>query len=137
MTRIRYTTPAGSQGEPHMRRRSAELVEEGVHRRAFVYDADSDVEALVRKRLVQRLDDFHCDPRVVRTPSFTGPTRGGTRVVLNDAPPLHAIAGARDSNPRDAVKAMVEATGLSPRPSVCGRPFCLNDVDGVNDAEGV
>lgn len=129
MTRIRYTTPARSQGEPHMRRGSAELVEKDVHRWAFVYGTDG----------------FHCDLRVVRIPRFTGPTRVGTHVVPDDAPPLHAIArtdeavgvDARDSNPRDAVKAIVEATGPSPRLSVCGRPFCLNDADGVNDAEGV
>lgn len=145
MTRIRYTMPARPQGKPHMRRRSAELVEKDVRRWVFVYDMDSDVEALVRKRLVQRLDDFYCDLRVVYTPRFTGPTQGGTHVVLNNAPPLHAIASAdeavgvdaRDLNPRDAVKAIVKATGLSPHLSVCGWPFCLNDVDDVNDAEGV
>lgn len=37
-------------------------------------------------------------------------------------------------NPRDAAKAIVKATGLNPHLSVCGWPFCLNDVD---DAEGV
>ena len=151
MTRIRYTTPAGSQGELHMQGGVAELVEEDVRGRVFVCSVDSDVEGLVRERLVQRLDDFCCDLRVMRIPRFTGPARVGTHVVLNDAPPLHAIArtdevvevDARDSNPRDAVKAIVEATGLSPHPSVRGRPFCLNDVDDVddvndvNDAEGV
>ena len=145
MTRIRYTMPARSQGELHMRRRVAELVEEDVRRRVFVYGMDSDVEALVRKRLVQRLDDFHCDLQVMRIPRFTGPAQVGTHVVLDNAPPLHATAradeavelDARDSNPRDAVKAIVEATGPSPRLSVRGRPFCLNDADGVNDAEGV
>ena len=124
MTRIRYTTPAGSQGGPRMPGGAAELVEEDVRRRVFVYGVDSDAEALVRKRLVQRLDGFHCDLRVMRIPGFAGPAR----VVLDDA---------RDSNPRDAVKAIVEAAGLSPRLSVCGRPFCLDGVDGVNDAEGV
>lgn len=67
MTRIRYTMPAGSQGELHMRRRVAELVEEDVHRWVFVYGMDSDVEALV------------CMPR------FTGPTHVRTHVVLNNA----------------------------------------------------
>lgn len=128
MTRIRCTMPARSQGKPHMRRRVAELVEKDVHRRVFVYGMDSDVEALVRKRLVQRLDDSYCDLQVMYIPRFTGPTQVRTHVVLNDA---------RDSNPRDAVKAIVEATGLSPHLSVRGWPFCLNDVDDVNDAEGV
>lgn len=50
MTRIRYTMPARSQGELHMRRRVAELVEEDVHRWVFVYGMDSDVEGLVRVR---------------------------------------------------------------------------------------
>lgn len=135
MTRIRYTMPVRPQGEPHMQRRAAELVGEDVHRRVFVYSADSDVEGIVRKRPVQRLDDFYCDLRVVRTPRFTGPAQAGTHVVLNNAPPLHAIA--RDLNPRDAAKAIVEATGLNPRLSVCGWPFCLNDVDDADDAAGV
>lgn len=62
---------------------------------------------------------------LVRIPRFTGPARVGTHVAPNDA---------RDSNPRDAVKAIVEATGPSPRLSVRGWPFRLND---ANDAEGV
>lgn len=33
------------------------------------------------------------------------------------------------SNARDAVEAPVEATGPSPRMSVCGRPFRLDDSD--------
>lgn len=125
MTRIRYTMPARSQGRLHMQRRAAELVGEDVRRRVFVCGVDSDVEALVREWLVQRLDDFHCDPQVVRIPRFTGPTRVGTHVVLNDA---------RGSNPRGAAKAVVGATGLSPRLSVRGWTFRLN---GVNDGEGV
>ncbi len=114
MTRIRYTMPARSQGELHMRRRVAELVEKDVRRRVFVYSMDSDVEALVRKRLVQRLDDFYCDLQVMRIPRFTGPARVRTHVVLNDALPLHAIARTDEVDAGDS-----------------------NDVDGVNDAEGV
>ena len=124
MTRIRYTMPAGSQGEPHMRRGAAEPVGEYVRMRVSVYGVDSDVEALARKRLVQRPDDFHCDLQAMRIPRFTGPA--------------HAVPDdARDSNPRDAAEAIVEATGPSPRPSVCGRPFRSNDADGVDGAEGV
>lgn len=145
MTRIRYTMPARSQGELHMQRGVAELVEKDVHRWVFVYSMDSDVEALVRKWLVRRLDNFYCDLQVMYIPHVTGPTRVRTHVVLNNAPPLHAIArtdevvevDARDLNPRDAVKAIVKATGLSPHLPVRGWPFCLNDVDDVNDAEGV
>lgn len=132
MTRIRYTTPARPVGE-------------GVHRWVFVYSMDSDVEGLVRKWLVQRLDGFYCDLQVMYMPRVVGPELARTHVVLNNAPPLHAIAradevvevDARDLNPRDAAKAIVEATGLSPHLSVRGWPFCLDDVDGADDAEGV
>lgn len=34
------------------------------------------------------------------------------------------------------VKALIKATGLNPHLSVCGWPFCLDDVDGVDDMEG-
>ena len=105
MTRIRYTTPAGSQGELRMRRGLAELVGEDVHRRVFVYGMDSDVEALVRKRLVQRLDDFYCDLRVVRIPRFTGPAQVRAHVVLNNAPPLRAIARAVEADARTCLRA--------------------------------
>lgn len=105
MTRIRYTMPARSQGKLSMQRRVAELVEKDVHRWVLVYNIDSDVEALVRKWLVQR------------------------PYASQDA---HRV----EQRPRDAVKALVEATGLSPHLSVYGWPFCLNDVDDVIDAEG-
>lgn len=145
MTRIRYTMPVRSQGKLHMQRRVAELVEKDVHRWVFVYGMDSDVEDLVRKWLVQRLDNFYCDLQVMYIPRFTGPTLARTHVVLNNTPPLHTMARAHEAvevdarylNPRDAVKAIVEATGLNPHLYVYGWPFCLNDVDGVNDAEGV
>jgi hypothetical protein len=42
---------------------------------------------------------------------------------------------ARGLNFRDAVKALIKATGLNPHLSVCGWPFCLDDVDGVDDME--
>lgn len=145
MTRIRYTMPARSQGKLHMRRGVAELVEKGVHRWVFVYSMDSDVEALVRKWLVQRLDNFYCDLQVMYIPHFTGPTQARTHIVLNNAPPLPSMArndeavevDASGLNPRDAAKALLKATGLNPHLSVRGWPFCLNDVDDVNDAEGV
>lgn len=38
-------------------------------------------------------------------------------------------------NARDAVKALIKATGLSPHMSVCGWPFSLDDLDDTN-AEG-
>lgn len=92
MTRIRYTMPARSQGKLRMRRRVAELVGKDVHRWVFVYSVDSGVEGLVRKWLVQRLDGFYCDLQVMCMPRFTGPAQAGAHVVLNNAPPLHAIA---------------------------------------------
>lgn len=75
------------------------------------------VEEDVHRRLAQWPDDFHCDLQVVYTPHFTG-------------------TDARDSNPRDAVKATVEAMGLSPHPAVCRWPFCLVDLDDANNTEG-
>lgn len=139
MTRTRYTMPARSQGELHMQRRVAELAEKDVHRWVFVYNMDPDVEALVRKWLTVRLDGFYCDLQVMYLPHVVGPVPARTHIVLNNAPPLPSIArtdeavevDARDSNPRDAVKAVIKATGLSPHLSVCGWPFCLNDLDGV------
>lgn len=141
MTRIRYTMSARSQGKPYTQRQRARLVGKDVHRRAFAHSMDPDVETIVRKWLVQRPDGFYCDIRVMYMPHVIGPTLARTHVVLNNAPPLPFVArsdeavevDARGSTPRDAVKAIVEATGPSPRLSVCGRPFCL---DGVDDMEG-
>lgn len=116
MTRIRYTMPARSQGELHMRRGVAKLVEKDVHRWVFVCSMDSDVEALVRKWLVQWLDDFYCGLQVMCIPRFTSPTRVGTHVEVDTL---------------DAVKAIVKATGLSPYLFVRGWPLCLNDVDSM------
>ena len=122
----------------------AELVEKDVHRWVFVDNMGPAVETLVRKWLVQRLDNFYCDLQVMYIPHFTSPTHVRTHVVLNNAPPLHSMAradeavevDARGLNVRDAVKAIVKATGLNPHMMVCGWPFCLDDMDDVNDAEG-
>lgn len=144
MTRTRYTMPARSQGKLFAQRAVADLVEKDVHRWVFVYNMDPDAETLVRKWLCQRLNGFHCDLQVMCIPRFTGFTQARTHVVLNNAPSLHAIArtdeavelDARDLNPRDAVKAIVEATGLNPHLSVFGWPFCLDDLGGVDNMEG-
>lgn len=45
-----------------------------------------------------------------------------THIVLNNTPPLHAMA--RND----------EAVDVNPHLSVCGWPFCLGDLDGVDDA---
>lgn len=143
MTRIRYTMPARSQGKLHMQGAMAELVEKDVHRWVFAYNMDPDVETLVRKWLYQRLDGFYCDLQVMYMPHFIGPKLARTHIVLNNAPPLHAIARTDEAvevdahgGPRDAVKAIIKATGLSPHLSVCGWPFCLDDLDDMDDMEG-
>ncbi len=143
MTRIRYTMPARSQGKLYMQRAMARLAEKDVHRWVFVYNMDSDVETLVRKWLTVRLDGFYCDLQVMYMPHVVGPALARTHVVLNNTPPLPSIAStdevrmvdARGLTPRDAVKALIKATRLNPHMMVCGWPFCLDDVDGVNDAE--
>ena len=136
MKRIRYTMPARSQGKLHMQ---GVMAEKDVHRWVFAYNMGPDIETIVRKWLVQRLDNFYCDLQVMYIPDFTSPTHVRTHVVLNNTPPLHAIArtdeavelDARGLNTRDAVKAIVKATGLDPHLSVFGWPFCLNDVDNM------
>ena len=141
MTRIRYMMPAGSQGKLYMQRRVAE---KDVHRWVFANHMDPDVETLVRKWLATRLDTFYCDLQVMYMPHFTGPTQVRTHVVLNNALPLHAMArtdevvevDARDLNARDAVKAIVKAMRLNPHLSVCGWPFCLDDLGGADNMKG-
>lgn len=144
MTRIRYTMSARSQGKLYTQRQQASLVEKDIHRWVFTHNMDPDVETLVRKWLVQRLDGFYCDLQVMYTPRPIGPTLARTHIVLNNTPSLHEMActdeavevDARGLNPRGAVKAIVKATGLNPHMSVCGWPFCLDDLEGVNDAGG-
>ena len=144
MTRTRYTMPARSQGELYMQRQQGRLAERGIHRWVFANGMDPDVEDSVRKWLVQRLDGFYCDLQLMYTPHVIGPALARTHIVLNNTPPLPSIArndeavevDARGLTPRDAVKTLIKATGLSPHLSVCGWPFCLDDVDGVDDMEG-
>lgn len=127
MTRIRYTMSARSQGKLYTQRQQARLVEKDIHR-----------------WLVQRLDGFYCDLQVMYMPHVIGPTLARTHIVLNNTPLLHAMAradeavevDARGLTPRDAVKTLIKATGLNPHLSVCGWPFCLDDVDGVDNMEG-
>lgn len=144
MTRIRYTMSARSQGKLYTQRRQARLVEKDIHRWVFAHNMDPDVETLVRKWLVQWLDGFYCDLQVMYMPHDIGPTLARTHIVLNNTPPLHAMAradeavevDARGLAPRDAVKTLIKATGLSPHLSVCGWPCCLDDVEGVDNMEG-
>lgn len=144
MTRTRYTMPARSQGKLYAQRQLARLVEKDVHRWVFVYGMDPDVETLVRKWLTIRLDSFYCDLQVMYMPHVAGPVLARTHIVLNNTPPLPSIArndeavevDARGLTPRDAVKTLIKATGLSPHLSVRGWPFCLYDLGSVNDAGG-
>ena len=140
----RYTMPGRSQGKLYMQREMHRLAENDVHRWVFARSMDPDVEIIVRKWLVQRLDGFYCDLQVMYMPHVVGPALARTHIVLNNTPPLPSMArtdearmvDARGLTPRDAVKAIIEATGLSPHMSVCGWPFCLDDLGGVDDAEG-
>lgn len=140
MKRIRCTMPTRSQGKLYAQRQLASLVEGNVHRWVFAHNMDPDVETLVRNWLVQRLDSFYCDLQVMYVPNVIGPGLARTHIVLNNAPPLHTVARNDEAvevdargGPRDVVKALMEATGLNPHMSVCGWPFCLDDLD---DAEG-
>lgn len=139
MTRTHYTMSARSQGKLYMQRQQTRLAEKDVHRWVFAHDMAPDVETIVRKWLTIRLDGFYCDLQAMYTPHVIGPELARTHIVLNNTPPLHTMArtdeartvNAHGLNPRDAVKAVIKATGLNPHLSVCGWPFCLDDVDGV------
>lgn len=136
--------PAGFQGELYTQRQQACLVGKDVHRWVFAVNMGPDVETLVRKWLAARLDGFYCDLQVVYIPRVAGPMLARTHIVLNNTPPLPSMAcadeavevDARGLTPRDAVKALLKATGLNPHLMVCGWPFCLGDVGDVGDVEG-
>lgn len=121
----------------------ARLGEKDVHRWIFACNMAPDVETLVRKWLVQRLDGFYCELQVMYTPHVRSTSLAKTHIVLNNTPPLPSMArtdeavevDARGLNARGAVKALIKATGLNPHLSVCGWPFCLDDLDDVT-AEG-
>lgn len=51
-----------------------------------------DVETLVRKWLVQRLDGFYCDLQVMYVPHYTCFTPARTHIVLNNTPLLSSMA---------------------------------------------
>ena len=146
MTRMRYTMPARSQGKLYAQRAAAaaaRLERDDVHRWAFAHSMTPEVESAVRKWLVQRLNGFYCDLQVMYMPHVIGPELARTHIVLNNTPPLYTMArtdeavdvDARGLNAREAVKAIIKATGLNPHLSVCGWPFCLDELDGVT-AEG-
>lgn len=140
----RYTMLARSQGKLYAQRLQAER---GPHRWVFVNGLTPEVEYAVRKWLALRLDSFYCDLQAVYAPHLRfhplPAIQARTHIVLNGTPPPHTMAEgdeaveveARGLNARDAVKALIKATGLNPHLSVCGWPFCLDDLGGVDDME--
>ena len=134
----RYTMPARSQGKLYTQRAMARLAEKDAHRWVFAYNMAPDVETLVRRWLLLRLDGFYCELQLMYTPHVAGFTQARTHIVLNNTPPFSSLApgdeavevDARGLAPRGAVEAIIEATGLSPHLSVCGWPFCLDDIEG-------
>ena len=114
------------------------------HRWVFVHGLTPEVECAVRKWLLQRLNRFYCELQVMYTPHVRSISPSRTHVVLNNTPPFPSLSrndeavevDARGLNARDAVKATIKATGLNPHLSVCGWPFCLDDLDDADAEEG-
>lgn len=137
-----YTMPARSQGKLYAQRREIQP-ERDTHRWVFVHSLTPWVEFTVRKWLVTRLNGFYCDLQSMYTPQVRSISLSRTHVVLNNTPPLPSMSrndeavevDARNLNARDAVKTLMKATGLNPHLSVCGWPFCLDDLGGVDGME--
>ena len=137
-----YMMPARSQGEAFMQQTAA-LLERDTHRWVFVRNLTPEVECDVRKWLLQRLNGFYCDLQLMYIPHVHSAVQARTHIVLNNTPALSSMArgdeavevDARGLNALDAVKALIKATGLNPHLSVYGWPFCLGDLDGVDDME--
>ena len=137
---MRYTMPTRSQGALYAQRAMAKMERDDSHRWVFVENTAPETECLVRKWLTQRLDGFYCDLQIMYTPHMRlhPAIRARTHVVLQNTPPVAALAkgdeavsvDAHGMEPVDVAKAIIKATGLNPHMSVCGWPFCLDDVDG-------
>lgn len=117
---------ARSQGKTVMQRAMARL-ERDTHRRVFARNLTPEVESAVRKWLLQRLNDFYCDLQLMYTPLSASSVSRNDEAVEVDA---------RGLNARDAVKALIKATGLNPHISVYGWPFCLDELGDMDDMEG-
>lgn len=140
----RYTMPTRSQGNAFMQRTMTTLERDGVHRWVFVRNLTPEVECDVRKWLITRLNVFYCELQSMYTPHVRSTTLARTHIVLNNTP-LSTSSMARDDeavevnarglNARDAVKALIKATGLNPHMSVYGWPFCLDELGGADDME--
>ena len=141
----RYTMPARSQGKLYMQNMVAAHRGYDMHRWVFVDGLAPEVESAVRRWLACRLNGFYCDLQVMYTPHLHlhSAIQARTHIVLNNTPPLPSPArydeavevNAHGLNARDTVKSLIEATGLNPHLSVCGWPFCLDDLGGVDDME--
>lgn len=138
----RYMMPARSQGNAFMQRTVARLERDGIHRWVFAHSMDPEVECAVRKWLLQRLNGFYCDLQLMYTPHvrLLPTVQARTHVVLNNTPPPTSSmahgdeaveVNARGLNARDAMKALIKATGLNPHLLVCGWPFCLDELDSA------
>lgn len=138
----RYTMPARSQGKTYAQRREVRAERDDVHRWVFVHSLTSEVEYTVRKWLATRLNGFHCELQLMYTPQVRSISLTRTHIVLNNTPRLNLVQGdeavevdARGLSALEAVRALMKATGLNPHLSVCGWPFCLDDLGGVDDME--
>lgn len=140
----RYTLPARSQGKLYAQRAAAAHLERDTHRWVFVRSLTPEVECDVRKWLLQRLNGLYCDLQLMYTPHVHSIVPARTHVVLNNTPPSTSSMArtdeavevdARGLNALGTVKALIKATGLNPNLSVCGWPFCLDELDDVT-AEG-
>lgn len=138
----RYTMPARSQVNAFMQRTMARLEREDVHRWVFVDGLAPEVEPAVLKWLLQRLNAFYCELQLMYTPQVHSTSLARTHVVLNNTP-LSTSSIRNDEavevdacglNARDAVKAIIKATGLNPHMSVYGWPFCLDELDAEGGA---
>lgn len=132
----RYMMPARTQGKTYAQRRGVQA-ERDTRRWVFVRSLTPEVEFTVRKWLATRLNGFHCDLQSMYNPQVRSISLARTHVVLNSTPPLPSMSrndeavevDARGLNARDAVKALIKATGLNPHLFVCGWPFCLDDME--------
>ena len=133
----RYTMPSRSQGNAFMQHTMARLAEKDVHRWVFIRNLTPEVECAVRTWSLQRLNVFYCELQLMYTPKVRSTSLAKTHVVLNNTPSPSLSCNdeavevdASGLNARDAVKALIKATGLNPHLSVYGWPFCLDDMEG-------
>lgn len=141
----RYTMPARSQGKLYAQQAAAaRLAEKDVHRWVFAHSMDPGVEFTVRKWLYQRLNGFYCDVQAAYMSHVAGPEQARTHIVLQYPPAPTArrecdeiiSVDLQGLNSLDAAKALIKATGLNPHMSVCGWPFCLDDLDDARTGGG-